>query len=288
MATTTASTPLPNAPVFDFSKTKLARDYTGSYVKILDNVFTAEECAALIRLAESDAKWEQAALHYGLGPEEKYVDTAYRNSDRILRWDQGAADMMLEKLKPYVPELWEIRSGDKYEGVVSASNKVLGTWKLVAVNERLSFLKYGPGHYFKGHCDGQPTLPDGRKARVTIQIYLNEEGLEGGATRIWDSRQKNYIDVNPKLGRVLVFQQRGIWHSGEEVTKGLKYTIRSDLLFRVEEDWMETEETEEDEEAKERAREEAKKAMAELAAVQSKLGTGGLQGLKRKLGWGLK
>ena len=37
--------------------------------------------------------------------------------------------------------------------------------------------------------------------------------------------------MEPKLGRVLVFQQRMLVHSGEEVTGGVKYTMRSDFMF---------------------------------------------------------
>lgn len=101
------------------------------------------------------------------------------------------------------------------------------------MNERLSFLRYGPGNYFRYHCDGRLELPDGRKSRVTLQVYLNEEGLSGGATRIWDRGKTQYVDVEPKLGRVLIFQQKGLWHSGEEVTKGLKYAMRTDFMFEV-------------------------------------------------------
>jgi len=46
------------------------------------------------------------------------------------------------------------------------------------------------------------------------------------------SPNKKYFDVEPKKGRVLIFQQRGVYHSGEEVTKGVKYTLRTDFLFR--------------------------------------------------------
>jgi Rps23 Pro-64 3,4-dihydroxylase Tpa1-like proline 4-hydroxylase len=105
---------------------------------------------------------------------------------------------------------------------------------LISVNERLSFLRYGKGNFFKEHCDGQLELPDGRKARVTIQIYLGDEGVQGGATRIWGHSTKNlqYLDIKPKKGRVLIFQQRRIYHSGEEVTEGIKYTLRTDFMFR--------------------------------------------------------
>ena len=56
--------------------------------------------------------------------------------------------------------------------------------------------------------------------------------MEGGATRIWGTNGK-YVDVKPKKGRVLIFQHQGILHSGEEVKKGVKYTLRSDFLYRV-------------------------------------------------------
>jgi hypothetical protein len=69
------------------------------------------------------------------------------------------------------------------------------------------------------------------KSFVTLHLYLNDDGLEGGATRFWTADKKHWLDVHPKLGRVLIFQQRMLVHSGEEVTKGVKYTMRSDFLF---------------------------------------------------------
>lgn len=103
------------------------------------------------------------------------------------------------------------------------------------VNPRLSFLRYGPGHYFKPHCDGLVSLDDGaRKSFVTLHLYLNEgEGLSGGATRFWTPDKKEFLDLEPKLGRVLIFQQRMLIHSGEEVTGGMKYTMRSDFMFEA-------------------------------------------------------
>lgn len=101
-----------------------------------------------------------------------------------------------------------------------------------SVNERLSFLRYGPGHYFKPHCDGIQKLPGDRVSYVTLQIYLNDEHeMEGGATRFHGYDKDRYYDVEPKQGRVLIFQQRGLFHSGEEVKKGIKYAVRSDFLF---------------------------------------------------------
>ncbi|TFK22845.1 oxidoreductase [Coprinopsis marcescibilis] len=220
-----------SAPVFDFSTTPVAIEYEGFYVKILDDVFTPEECAALIALAESDQEWKQAAVHYGLGAHQQYVNLGYRNSERILRFDHDAAAKIYGRLLPYIQELVQIKPGDEWEKVVGSPGRVKGTWNLVGINERLSFLRYGPGNYFRDHCDGQLELPDGRKSRVTLQIYLGDDDVKGGSTRIL-GRKNRYVDVMPKKGRVLIFQQRNLCHSGEDVIKGTKYALRSDFMFR--------------------------------------------------------
>jgi hypothetical protein len=119
------------APVFDWSTTPLAPYYNGFYLKVLDNFFTSEECAALIALAESDDSWKQAAVHYGLGAHQNYVNTDYRNSERILRFDHQAAETIYQRLLPYVQELVEIKPGDQWEGIVGQAGLVSGTWKLV-------------------------------------------------------------------------------------------------------------------------------------------------------------
>lgn len=82
----------------------------------------------------------------------------------------------------------------------------------------------------------------------TIHIYLNdsaqaleipepEEGdndprlvdsedkpadlLRGGATT-FHGRDDTRLDVDPKAGRVLIFQQRDLLHSGDDVRAGIK------------------------------------------------------------------
>ena len=54
-------------------------------------------------------------------------------------------------------------------------------------------------------------------------IYLND-GYEGGATR-FDS-----LSVDGRAGRALVFAH-GLIHEGSEVTRGMKYVLRSDVMF---------------------------------------------------------
>jgi hypothetical protein len=120
-----------HSPVFDWSKTPLERIYAGHYVKIIDDFLTPDECTALIKLAESDAEWQQAAVHYGLGSDKNYIDTEYRNSERILRFDHTAAEQLYQKLLPHLQELVEIEKDGPWEGVVGRKGNVEGKWKMI-------------------------------------------------------------------------------------------------------------------------------------------------------------
>ncbi|KIK71536.1 hypothetical protein GYMLUDRAFT_33742 [Collybiopsis luxurians FD-317 M1] len=253
----------PSVSYIDFASTPLKK-FAGFYALIIDNLFSPEECQNLISLAESTtdssllqygieggAGWQPAKIQVGILPTDQELDTSYRYNDRILRFDHNAAGKIFERVKPFVEkDIGTVTQGSTWGGVVGAGNRVRGTWNLVGLNERLSFLRYGPGHFFKEHYDGRLELPDGRKSRVTIQVYLNgsssgSDVIEGGATRFYSSNYWNprkssrkgvesepeYLDVEPRTGRVLIFQQRGLLHSGEPVLKGLKYAMRTDFMF---------------------------------------------------------
>jgi hypothetical protein len=44
------------------------------------------------------------------------------------------------------------------------------------------------------------------------------------------------LDVDPKAGRVLVFQHDNLIHSGDNVLRGVKFTMRTDLMYERVED----------------------------------------------------
>ncbi len=60
------------------------------------------------------------------------------------------------------------------------------------------------------------------------------EGAElvGGATTFFSNDEKRRLDVQPKAGRVLIFQHRRLYHSGDDVLKGTKYTMRTDIMYQ--------------------------------------------------------
>lgn len=244
----------------NFGDTPLSH-YDGYFAAVLDNVFTQEECSALLSLATTSASWSPAGLS-AEGPTQT-VHSNFRNSERILYISAEAANMIYERIRPLVEDdIGEIKVGDRWDGITGKKGRKQGpAWKLEGANPRLSFLRYGPGHYFKPHCDGLNDLlrEDGavNKSFVTLHLYLNgndtifggtddnsrpkfiklsendpDMPLEGGATRFWTPDKKKFLDVPPRVGRVLVFQQRMLVHSGEEVTQGVKYTMRGDFMYK--------------------------------------------------------
>lgn len=111
------------------------------------------------------------------------------------------------------------------------------------------------------HCDG--SYHDERdpsrviRTLFTVHLYLNDSKAEvpdaelvGGATTFFSSDEKRRLDVNPKAGRVLIFQHRRLYHAGDDVLAGTKYTVRSDILYEFIPDTEEEEEKKKAEKAK--------------------------------------
>jgi hypothetical protein len=183
---------------------------------ILDNVFTKKECECLIKLSEEiQENYQMAKVSYD---EEQIIDTSYRNNKRWLNFDKKLAETFFEKIKSYIPI--------EFEG-----NPVS------CLNECLSFLKYSPGEYFRPHEDGYYIRPDNSEmSYITVQIYLNDlDEEDGGSTTfiedIYNRIYQNY-NVIPKVGRVLLFEH-DIEHEGSILKNGLKYCIRTDVMYSI-------------------------------------------------------
>lgn len=58
--------------------------------------------------------------------------------------------------------------------------------------------------------------------------------LVGGATSFLSYKDEDArVDVDPLCGRVLIFQQNNLLHSGDDVLAGTKYTMRTELMFEL-------------------------------------------------------
>ena len=226
----------PTKTIIELSKI-LGRDYANSYVAVIDDAFTRSECNQLLHAAEgqTNGAWEQAMINVGNYQQELATDI--RDCGRLI-WDSHElAERIWSRVKDLVAEIHAIKDQPGVTGWWPVRKKE--TMKVTRLNERLRFLKYGKGQYFRPHYDGTFRVPGGdEESLYTLHLYLNgvgdesEQGtLEGGATTFHSDDGGRDFDVDPKVGRVLIFQHRGLMHSGADVLGGLKYTLRTDLMY---------------------------------------------------------
>lgn len=254
--------------IIDFSATTPAiPEYKNSFAAVIDNFMTEAECKELLGLAEQsteDGKWERAMINVGNG--KQVMATDYRNCGRIIFDSPEIADRLLARLKPFF-ESWDTVTLKNKLGVTGVAGRK-NIFNLTRLNERLRFLKYVGGEYFHPHCDGNYRTPDGSEISFyTIQLYLSGDGEEGQDLKEFAKRQKGELEgkgiksedgeranqdkllggatsfmaswelsdqavrVWPKTGRVLVFQQNNMWHGGDSVYRGTKYTLRTDVMY---------------------------------------------------------
>lgn len=184
------------------------------FAVVVENVLTPEECRQWIEGSESH-HYETATVNMGL---TQQVLTDVRNSDRAIIDDVDRANELWERVKHFIPMDMTIRG-----------------MKPAYLNERLRFLRYDVGQYFAPHMDGHFIYPVGHPQHpdtsfLTLQVYLTED-FEGGTTRFFaDCSERTYFDVVPKIGSILIFEHR-LYHAGEAVSRGMKYAIRTDVMF---------------------------------------------------------
>jgi len=104
------------------------REDNGKLAFILLNVFTPEECQQWIEMTEARG-YTPALINLGLC---QVLMTDVRNNDRCIIDDFDMAKLIFERIKSYLPNVWE-------------------NHQLVGLNERLRFLRYDPGQKFEPH-----------------------------------------------------------------------------------------------------------------------------------------
>ncbi|HEY0685311.1 MAG TPA: 2OG-Fe(II) oxygenase [Steroidobacter sp.] len=166
----------------------------------ISGVLTADECRQMIALADRRG-WELATINaFGIAR----VDKDTRNNDRAIVDDVDLASRLWSRVQAFIPLMQNDRPA-------------------VGLNERLRFYRYTPGQRFDWHFDGSYARDNGEASQLTFMIYLNK-GYKGGQTRF------ESVSVAGKLGMALVFEHE-LLHEGAEVTAGVKYVLRSDVMY---------------------------------------------------------
>ncbi|KAJ6000196.1 hypothetical protein N7481_000605 [Penicillium waksmanii] len=287
----------------DFTKTSPPiTAFKDNFAAVIDNFLTEAECKELLQIAEESIAsartsthadssesqsptpvWERAMINVGGGKQVMSVDS--RKSGRIILDSVDISQRIMDRLLPFLRDF----------GIARVQNQPLVTglgparrgdvYLQPRLNERLRFLRYEGGDYFRPHWDGCYVTPDeSERSLFTVQLYLSGEGeqdmevlqpylelaekenaliigvdpdeeqlrkvpaqkerlsreaagggpetLLGGATSFMNGfKVKDSVRVFPKTGRMLIFQQRNLMHGGDDVFRGVKYTIRSDVMY---------------------------------------------------------
>jgi predicted 2-oxoglutarate/Fe(II)-dependent dioxygenase YbiX len=179
----------------------------------LEHIFTPAECQAMIERAEA-LGFDTATVTIAGSTQNL---PGVRNNDRVKFEDETLATLLWQRLEPLIPA--------QLEG-----------WNAVRLNECFAVYRYDPGQRFKRHQDGTVQTDRGEESRFTVLVYLNED-CDGGETIFSDvdrsGSQIKFLEtpVKPKPGMALVFRHE-LWHEGAAVTRGRKYVLRTDVMYR--------------------------------------------------------
>ena len=177
----------------------------------IEGFFSPEECAQQIARSEG-AGYEAATISTRGGA---VMNTAIRNNDRLIADDPALAQLLWQRVKPFVPSpLFEREA--------------------IGLNERLRYYRYEPGQTFKPHQDGSFKRENGEKSQVTFMVYLND-GFGGGSTNFDLRYPHGEVEVVPRAGMALLFVH-SFRHEGAVVTSGAKYVLRSDVMYSAADD----------------------------------------------------
>ena len=206
----------------------------------LHNLLSADECQHLIQLSESLGYLADAAVS---------LPRNIRHNDNLTL----VIDDVSERI------LWQ-----RVRELVNQNLAIFNNKPALGINTRFRFYRYQQGDYFSPHIDGDwpgsrvegeqlvTNAYDDRYSRMTFLILLNDT-FEGGATRFLlkpeehraenasfsQETTKNHrqVDVRTPTGGVLLFPHGRhplhCVHSSTPITQGVKYIIRTDLLFAL-------------------------------------------------------
>jgi predicted 2-oxoglutarate/Fe(II)-dependent dioxygenase YbiX len=171
-------------------------------------ILTAAECAEWIRWGETTG--------FTLEKHSQTSNIAHRDNGRLAVESAEIASAIFERLRPFVPAQ-------------------VGRRRVTGCNPNLRFYKYGVGQRFGRHVDQSNRLADGSTTEFTVLLYLSDDGLAGGETIFYADHYSKVelLRFAPQAGVALIHAHgdRCLTHEAAEVTRGVKYLLRTDLAF---------------------------------------------------------
>lgn len=165
----------------------------------VDGVYTEAECRDFIDLIERSS------------PTLATNNPLYRNQDRVIRDDPEAAAELFRRLRPHLPER-------------------ISSLRLFGLNGRLRMYRYRAGQHFEPHMDHWYRPGEQQVTLHTVLVYFNDD-FEGGETSFQEQLERTIV---PRRGMAAIFQHK-IRHEGRPVRRGIKYAMRSDVIYEADE-----------------------------------------------------
>jgi hypothetical protein len=135
------------AGLVDFSAVGLP-EYSKCYATVVDSLFSEAELSAILAEAETASPWVIAQINAGT---EVYTIPSFRHGERIIYDSHALSERVFLKFRPYLKDIEEIEEPVYVHGRGVAVQK----WRMVRMNERLRFLRYPKGGFFRAHVDGE-------------------------------------------------------------------------------------------------------------------------------------
>jgi hypothetical protein len=190
-------------------------------VYLLHGLMTRKECRRLVAAAEAIG-FSHAGL--AIGDDTYRVNLAVRNNLRVV-FDAP----------PLAAGLWA-----RARGLVEPYHEGA---PVCALNDRFRVYRYEEGMRYFPHVDVRTAVPAG-ETRASLVIFLSDD-FAGGSTRFFETKDRaarrgegrgrkfdNRVRfaLRPEVGGAVVFDHL-LLHEGEEVTRGVKYAVRSDVVY---------------------------------------------------------
>ncbi|PAA91222.1 hypothetical protein BOX15_Mlig003788g6, partial [Macrostomum lignano] len=220
---------------------------------VLRGFLSPGECQRLVDSAEASG---------GLKP-TPFFRQEYRSCHRLVLHEPELARQMFLRLRPYLPDKLTFNGQDDpitSHRVHGAPWLLKGNWEPYCLNPVLRLCRYHPGQHFSPHYDGLLVHDDACRSMQTFMVYLTDNpASDGGATNFLDDglsmsslisttesatesdgteRQRMsapqsqiICQVHPERGSLLVFNHYRL-HEGERLAAGVKYILRSDIMYR--------------------------------------------------------
>ncbi|KAJ7774699.1 hypothetical protein B0H16DRAFT_1507956 [Mycena metata] len=188
---------------------------------VIDDVFSPAECKSFVKFIDS--------LPLELTPPKKRGE-AERHNHRFSVTSVDFAKRLHAVFAPYLPPFVPPKMGRSAIGPARAAH---------SFNSNIRIYKYTPLQHFGPHYDDDCRDPTtGAKSEWTLLLYLTgyEDGVDGGETLFYPSGRPTSEDVIKaplKRGTALLHRHGRdcMLHEGSPVVAGMKYVLRSDVMF---------------------------------------------------------